>query len=129
MLWDPESPDRRSCGSFFLNPMLSVEQFAQVCASAEPSSIPHWPTTDGRVKVSAAWLIERVGFSRSQRFGPVGISSRHALALVCHDGARAEDLVRLARRIRARVRERFGVRLLPEPSFWGFERLEDGLPG
>jgi UDP-N-acetylmuramate dehydrogenase len=80
------------------------------------------------VKLSAAWLIERAGFSRGQRLGGCGISSRHALAIVCQDGARANDVVELARRIRIRVEERFGVRLVPEPVFWGFLSLDDGLP-
>jgi UDP-N-acetylenolpyruvoylglucosamine reductase len=47
---------------------------------------------------------------------------------VCHGAARANDVVTLARRIRAAVEERFGVRLLPEPAFWGFASLDDGLP-
>jgi UDP-N-acetylmuramate dehydrogenase len=73
------------------------------------------------VKLSAAWLIERAGFSRGDRSGPVGLSSKHTLAVVCHEGAHAADVVRFARSIRDRVAERFGVRLVPEPDFWGFD--------
>ena len=50
------------------------------------------------------------------------------MAIVCHEDARANDVVELARRIRTAVEERFGVRLVPEPVFWGFQSLDDGLP-
>jgi UDP-N-acetylmuramate dehydrogenase len=118
MVLDPGDPNRRSCGSFFLNPTLAPEEAERLAARAGPG-LPRWPAGDGRVKVSAAWLIEAAGFVRGQRQGPVGLSSRHALALVCHDGARAADVVALARHLRDRVAERFGVRLEPEPVLWG----------
>ena len=81
--------------------------------------MPRWPEPDGRVKLSAAWLIERAGFARGRREGPVGLSSRHALAVVAHDGARAQDVLAFARHVQAAVEERLGVRLTPEPTFWG----------
>jgi UDP-N-acetylmuramate dehydrogenase len=81
--------------------------------------MPRWPQPAGRIKLSAAWLIERAGFTRGQAEGPVGLSTRHTLAIVCHDGARARDVAAFARRVRAGVERRFGVRLQPEPVFWG----------
>ncbi len=128
VLDDPGDENRRSCGSFFVNPVVSAEDAARVAARAGDAAMPRWPEPDGRVKLSAAWLIERAGFRRGERDGPVGLSSRHALAIVAHEGARARDVVRLARRIRAGVEARFGVRLVPEPVFWGFGGLEAGLP-
>jgi UDP-N-acetylmuramate dehydrogenase len=123
MVLDPDDENRRSCGSFFLNPLLLPEAAAQVAeraAAAVPGvTMPSWREPSGRVKLSAAWLIERAGFARGEREGPVGLSSRHTLAIVCHDGARAADVAAFARRVRARVEERFGVRLVPEPVFWG----------
>ena len=80
-----------------------------------------WPERDGRVKLSSAWLIEHAGFARGDRDGPVGLSTRHALAVVAHDGARAADVVAFARRVTAAVQARFGVRLTPEPAFWGLD--------
>jgi UDP-N-acetylmuramate dehydrogenase len=89
---------------------------------------PH-PQSDGRTKLSAAWLIERAGLTRGERMGAVGLSTRHTLALVCHAGARATDVIAFARRVRAQVADRFGVRLQPEPQFWGFRSIDsDGLP-
>src|SRR5262249_31059763 len=77
----------------------------------------------GQVKLSAAWLIERAGFTRGRAEGPVGLSTKHALAIVAHDGARAGDVVAFARRVQSAVVERFGVRLTPEPVFWGLPAL------
>jgi UDP-N-acetylmuramate dehydrogenase len=128
MVIDPDDENRRSCGSFFVNPTVSPDELGEIAARAADPSMPQFPQPDGRTKLSAAWLIERAGFSRGQRFGGCGISSRHSLAIVCHDGARANDVVELARRIRIKVEERFGVRLVPEPVFWGFLSLDDGLP-
>ena len=125
MVLEPDDPNRRSCGSFFLNPIVAAAELARIEERAgSDSPLPRWPERDGRVKLSAAWLIERAGFERGQTDGPVGLSSRHTLAIVCHDGARASDVVAFARRVRARVEERFGVRLVPEPVFWGPLGLE-----
>jgi UDP-N-acetylmuramate dehydrogenase len=124
MVLDPGDPNARSCGSFFLNPIVDAEALAAIDARATGLSMPRWPQPDGRVKLSAAWLIERAGFTRGQADGPVGLSTRHTLAIVCHDGARARDVVAFARRVRAGVEQRFGVRLHPEPIFWGAPGLD-----
>jgi UDP-N-acetylmuramate dehydrogenase len=73
------------------------------------------------VKTSAAWLIERSGFSKGFTIGSASVSTRHTLALVNRGGATAADILRLAREIRQGVEEKFGVRLVPEPVFVGFE--------
>jgi UDP-N-acetylmuramate dehydrogenase len=70
------------------------------------------------VKLAAGWLIERAGFAKGLRRGPVGLSTKHALAIVCHDGARASDVLALADTIRSGVHERFGVELVLEPVVW-----------
>jgi UDP-N-acetylmuramate dehydrogenase len=121
MVIDPADENRRSCGSFFTNAMVSAADADRVARVAGDAAMPRWPEPDGRVKLSSAWLIERAGFARGQRDGPVGLSTRHALAVVAHDGARAADVVAFARRVTAAVQERFGVRLTPEPVFWGLD--------
>jgi UDP-N-acetylmuramate dehydrogenase len=118
MVLDPADPNHRSCGSFFTNPVVSAAESAGVAARAGDPAMPRWPQPDGRVKLSAAWLIERAGFTRGLADGPVGLSTRHTLAIVAHDGARARDVVAFARRVQAAVAARFGVRLTPEPVFW-----------
>jgi UDP-N-acetylmuramate dehydrogenase len=124
MVLDPGDPNARSCGSFFLNPIVDAAALAAIDARAAGLTMPRWAQPDGHVKLSAAWLIERAGFTRGQSEGPVGLSTRHTLAIVCHDGARARDVTAFARRVRAGVEERFGVRLHPEPIFWGALSLD-----
>ena len=119
MVLDPHDPNRRSCGSFFLNPIVDAAALARVERAVGESSMPRWPEAGGRVKLSAAWLIERAGFRRGEGPGPVALSTRHSLAIVCREGARASDVAAFAREIKARVEERFGVRLEPEPVLWG----------
>ena len=118
MVLESGDPNRRSCGSFFMNPFVTPAEIAAVAARAQDPAMPRWPQPDGRVKLSAAWLIERAGFTRGQRDGTVGLSTRHALAVVAHDGARASDVLAFARRIQTTVEARFGVRLVPEPVVW-----------
>jgi UDP-N-acetylmuramate dehydrogenase len=127
MVLDPADPNRRSCGSFFVNPIVAAELADDVERHVAGGTMPRYPQPDGRVKLSAAWLIERAGLSRGERSGGAGLSTRHTLAIVAHDGARAHDVIAFARHVRARVEQRFGVRLVPEPQFWGFSS-SDGLP-
>lgn len=129
MLLDASDPNARSCGSFFTNPILSADQLLAFTARAVgEGSVPSFPQSDGRVKLSAGWLIEHAGFTRGTRAGSVGLSTQHALALVAHDGARAADIVRFAQLVRQGVWDRFGVRLESEPVFWGFPGASSTLP-
>ena len=114
MVIDPADPDSVSAGSFFTNPILAEDEFA-----ALPGSPPAFPEADGRVKTSAAWLIERAGFSRGYGDGRAGISTKHTLALVNRGGATTAELMSLARTIAAGVHERFGIALTPEPVLVG----------
>jgi UDP-N-acetylmuramate dehydrogenase len=118
MVYDPHDENGRSCGSFFTNPVVSPETAAGIERLSGDSSMPRYPQSDGRVKLAAGWLIERSGFTKGMRRGSVGLSTKHALALVCHEGARATDVLAFAEMIRAGVRERFGVELALEPVVW-----------
>ena len=111
MVIDPNDPDSVSAGSFFTNPILPAHEI--------PDGAPAWPEPDGRVKTSAAWLIEHAGFGRGHGSGPVGISTKHTLALVNRGGATTADLMALAREIAGGVHARFGVDLRPEPVLVG----------
>jgi len=111
MVIDPADPDSVSAGSFFTNPVLD----------AAPEGAAAWPEPDGRMKVSAAWLIEQAGFHKGYGNGRVGISRKHTLALVNRGGATTAELMALAREIAAGVRARFGVVLHPEPVLVGHE--------
>ncbi|MCW2543769.1 MAG: UDP-N-acetylmuramate dehydrogenase [Frankiales bacterium] len=109
MVLDPSDPDSVSAGSFFTNPVVE----------RAPDGAPSWPAADGRVKVSAAWLIQQAGLDKGWGIGPAGLSSKHALAVINRGGARADDLLAVARAVRERVRERFGIALENEPVIVG----------
>ncbi len=121
MVIDPEDPNSRSAGSFFTNPIVDVP-FAEELAKRFPT-MPRFvvtsPTGEQRSKLAAAWLIERAGFEKGLRLGAVGISEKHALALVHYGGGSTNDLLDLAQRIRMGVHETFGVLLTPEPRLVG----------
>jgi UDP-N-acetylmuramate dehydrogenase len=120
MVIDPGDPDSVSAGSFFTNPILDHADYEALVARAGTGlSPPAWPEPDGRVKTSAAWLIERAGFHRGHGNGRVGISTKHTLALVNRGGATTVELMGLAREIAGGVEERFGVSLHPEPVLVG----------
>ncbi|HZI79310.1 MAG TPA: UDP-N-acetylmuramate dehydrogenase [Vicinamibacterales bacterium] len=119
MVIDETDPDTRSVGSFFTNPVVAPEDAERVAAHAGVPA-PVFAQPGGRVKIPAAWLIERAGFARGARDGAVGLSSRHTLAIVTREGATAADVIRFAGRVARRVEDIFGVRLRPEPVFLGF---------
>ena len=81
-------------------------------------TLPSYPALESSKKVSAAWLVEHSGFSRGYTLGHVGISSKHALAIVNRGGATAAEILALKNQIQQRVEETWGVRLEPEPVLW-----------
>jgi UDP-N-acetylmuramate dehydrogenase len=120
MVLDPDDENRRSAGSFFLNPVVDAATADAAAAAAGAGAVmPRWQTTDGGAKLSAAWLVERAGYAKGTRRGAVGISSRHSLALVHFGGGTTAELLALAWEIREAVDARFGVRLAPEPVLLG----------
>lgn len=128
MVIEAGDENRRSAGSFFVNPVVAPEEAEAVVERAlaagivpDESAVPRFDAPGGRVKLAAGWLVERSGLERGTRRGPVGISSRHALALVHHGGGKTADLIALAREVRRRVLDTFGVLIHPEPVFLGFD--------
>jgi UDP-N-acetylmuramate dehydrogenase len=128
MLISPGDPDCRSAGSFFKNPVVTSDMFTIIEEVARgqnligaAEAVPSFPAGDGRVKVPAAWLIERAGFQKGYGRGRVGISSKHTLAIVNRGGATACEVIGLMKEIQERVAAKFGVPLTPEPVFVGFE--------
>jgi len=115
-------PDCQSAGSFFKNPVLSEQQHAdlQKRAEAKGLTLPSYPALEKSRKVSAAWLVEKSGFARGYGFGHVGISSKHALAIVNRGEATAAEVLALKDQIQQRVEELWAVRLEPEPVMVGF---------
>ncbi len=118
MVVDVDDPDSVSAGSFFVNPVLEPSALSELEARAGVRP-PCFDSGDGRFKVAAAWLVERAGFPKGWGPGRVGVSRKHALALVNRGGATTGELLSVAREIREGVRARFGVQLEPEPVLVG----------
>jgi UDP-N-acetylmuramate dehydrogenase len=125
MVLDPDDADTVSAGSFFTNPVLDAGAFEALRARAAErlgpdAAPPAWAEGDGRVKTSAAWLIERAGFHRGYG-NPEGIaiSGKHTLALTNRGAGTTAELVALAHEIAGGVHDAFGVELAPEPVFVG----------
>jgi UDP-N-acetylmuramate dehydrogenase len=114
--------DCQSAGSFFKNPVLSerAHETLELRAAAKGLQIPGYPALDQQKKVSAAWLVEHSGFSKGYTLGRVGISRKHALAIVNRGGATASEVIALKDQIQSRVDDIWGVHLEPEPVFVGF---------
>ena len=111
MVLDIEDHDTWSVGSFFTNPILTVGQTL-------PDEAPRWPTDEGHVKASAAWLIEQAGFNKGYSIHPdsaASLSTKHTLAITNRGGATAADVLELARVIRDTVNDKFSIELTPEP--------------
>ncbi len=125
MVIDAADADSRSVGSFFVNPTVTRDEFEAIQRSLatrgfDDGSLPAFPASDGRVKLSAAWLIERAGIKRGYTHGNVGTSTKHALAIINRGGGTAAEVVGLKELIQKRVLAEFGVMLTPEPVFLGF---------
>lgn len=118
MVVDAADPESVSVGSFFVNPVVAASTLADVETRAGERP-PRFDAGEGRFKLAAAWLVERAGFPRGWNQGRVGVSRKHALALVNRGGASASELLAAARAIRDGVRDRFGVELEPEPVLLG----------
>jgi UDP-N-acetylmuramate dehydrogenase len=117
MVLDPADHDTWSAGSFFTNPVIAPD--------AVPEGAPAWPQPDGpaggRVKTSAAWLIEHAGFAKGYGNDRVALSTKHTLALTNRGSASTDDLLALAREVRDGVREKFAITLVNEPVLVGCE--------
>jgi UDP-N-acetylmuramate dehydrogenase len=122
MVLDANDENRRSVGSFFTNVLLSRDAadalYARAIAAGivtRAEDVPRFEGGAGRVKIPAAWLIERAGLRKGERWGAFGLSSKHALSLVHHGGGTSTELIAAADHIRARVHAVFGVDLAMEP--------------
>lgn len=133
MVLDPLDPNHRCAGSFFMNPIVAAATAPRVRERAlangtleATGTMPAYPAGPGRVKLAAGWLIEQAGFAKGTRRDRVGLSSRHALALVNLGDARASDVVSFAREIQEGVQARLGVHIAVEPELVGFDAGELG---
>lgn len=113
--------DCRSAGSFFKNPIIAASLLRDIAATLNmpADTIPHWTAGQGRIKLSAAWLLDQAGFHKGFTLGEAGISSRHTLALINRGHATFADMARLRDAIQSEVERRFKVSLEQEPVQFG----------
>lgn len=114
MIIDDRDPNSRGCGSFFVNPILSQAEY-EAFKKREPGTHPHYPSDEGRIKLSAAWLMDNAGFNKGFARGNVGLSRNHCLAIINRGNGTAAEVRRLVALIQEGVHRRFGIRLVPEP--------------
>ena len=112
----PNPDEFGNAGSFFKNPVISAEDFAQLQTNFP--YIPHYPQADGSVKLAAGWLIDQCDLKGFQ-VGGAAVHTQQALVLINKENATGMDIVHLAKAVRQRVREKFGVELHPEVRFMG----------
>lgn len=112
----PEPEDIGNAGSFFMNPVISVQQFEKL--KNNYPEIPSFPAGDNNVKVPAAWLIEQCGF-KGKSHGEVGVYEKQALILVNLGNANGHEIALFAESIRMAVADRFGIELIPEVKYVG----------
>jgi UDP-N-acetylmuramate dehydrogenase len=126
MVLADDDPDSVSAGSFFTNPIVATAALPAILQRAEavaPSvALPTFAIAGDpdHVKLAAGWLIERAGFRKGEHRGRVGLSSKHALALINRGHATAQEVLDFAAEIQQRVRAVFGVWLEREPVLLGF---------
>jgi UDP-N-acetylmuramate dehydrogenase len=116
MLLSPQDRDSWSAGSFFTNPIVTKE-----VASKLPEAAPKWPTSDGLIKTSAAWLIENSGICKGDSHGGARVSTKHVLALTNAGNATAQDIAELAAIAKKSVQDKFGITLVAEVNLVGLE--------
>lgn len=103
-----------NAGSFFKSPIISAAE-AEYLLQSYPKA-PHYPQSEGRVKIPAGWLIECCGL-KGYKVGNAAVYDRHALVLINTGNASGDEIATLAHHIRQQVADRFAIWLEPEVRF------------
>lgn len=112
----PNPDELGNAGSFFKNPIISLAKLTELQTACP--HIPHYPQADGTVKLPAGWLIDQCQLKGFQ-LGGAAVHTEQALVLVNKNNATGQDILALAKVVRAKVREKFGVDIHPEVRFIG----------
>ena len=128
MVINETDANSKSAGSFFKNPIVNLNKFAeieQIAKKMNLEEVPSFCIDAGNIKIPAAWLIEKSGFYKGFQSGRVGLSTKHTLAIVNLGNATASDVIRFKEEIQMKVKQKFGVALQPEPIFIGFKNNQE----
>ena len=120
----PDPKQTGNAGSFFKNPVISAEKYASL-QQLYPT-MPAYPLANGEVKLAAGWLIDQCGL-KGYQIGGAMVHPKQALVLINYAQATAQDVVALAKYVRQRVAEKFGVYLEPEVRFIGAKGEVDAV--
>ncbi|NNF00837.1 MAG: UDP-N-acetylmuramate dehydrogenase [Pyrinomonadaceae bacterium] len=118
--------DAQSAGSFFKNPIVRKSKLAEletILLGEGVKGIPNYFVEPDLVKIPAAWLIEQAGFYKGFKKGNAGLSTKHTLAITNRGNATAKEIIDLKADIQNEIMDRFGIDLIPEPNFIGFDNF------
>ena len=104
----PDPKKLGNAGSFFLNPVVSLEQ-ANSLRQYYPK-MPFYKVAVNEVKLSAAWLIEQSNW-KGKRIGDVGTYKRQPLVIVNYGDATGKDIINVANKIKKAVKNNFAINL------------------
>ena len=107
----PDPKEIGNSGSFFKNPIISVEEFKNIQGSFPDA--PSYKISDKDIKVPAGWLIEKAGF-KGKRFNNYGVHNKQALVLVNYGNANGKDIFELALLIKKTVKRIFNITIETE---------------
>lgn len=109
----PDPTVLANCGSFFKNPLISKNQYQELCERFESVPVFAIDNDPDLVKVPAAWLLDSAGW-KGRRAGACGVHREQAVVLVNYGGATGTELLALARDMQKSVLDNFGIPLEPE---------------
>lgn len=110
----PDPKVQGNAGSFFMNPMVPRTRFEAL--QQQYPDMPHYDVDGDRVKIPAAWMIDRCGW-KGKQVGRAGVHTKQALVLVNCGGATGDEVISLARQIQESVLQKFGISISPEVNF------------
>lgn len=120
----PDPKINGNAGSFFKNPVVTAKQ-AQELLTHYPN-IPHYPQSDGQMKLAAGWLIDQCQL-KGHQIGGAAVHRQQALVLINANNASSADVVALAHHVRQQVGQKFNVWLEPEVRFIGSQQEVSAL--
>lgn len=102
-------------GSFFTNPIVDAAKADEL--KQKYPELKAWPAKDGRVKLSAGWMVEQAGFKdfHDSQTG-IGTWWGSALVIVNEKAEKTTDLLAFKQKILDKVHEMFGITLDQEPE-------------
>ncbi|MEO1010372.1 MAG: UDP-N-acetylmuramate dehydrogenase [Bacteroidota bacterium] len=107
----PDPDKLGNSGSFFKNPIVDFKTFDRLVK--KHPNIPHYQISQNSYKIPAGWLIEQCGL-KGKRIGDAGVHEKQALVLVNHGGASGKEVLDLAYKVMAHVKETFDIAIRPE---------------